>query len=267
MLKKIISYIISFLLVIFITILILFQAMNTTVLNRKYIENKINNSNYYAKLSEKINNNFKNNIMQSGMEEKIFDNIYTEETLKNDFSKILDAIYENKEISIDTTEIKNRLDENIEQYIKESKIKKTDRDKQQIEIFEETIIQNYVSSVYYSISSINVLSNIVKTSNTYFKTAFQISIIATIMLIVLLVLLNYKNKKIVLSYLGTSLIAVGGIIITILLFERLNIDLEHSIINDECLSILVRIFSTNLIEILYKASIGCFLVGLIFLII
>ena len=87
------------------------------------------------------------------------------------------------------------------------------------------------------------------------------------MLIVLLVLLNYKNKKIVLSYLETSLIAVGGIIITILLFERLNIDLEHSIINDECLSILVRIFSTNLIEILYKTSIGCFLVGLIFLII
>ena len=267
MAKKIISYIISFLLVIILIVFTLLQTVKLTILNKSYVENKINNSNYYTELSETINEKFKNYIMQSGMEDRIFENLFTEEKLKNDFSKVLDAIYENKQLSIDTTEIKNKLDDNIEQYLKENKIKKTNKDKEQIATFEEVIIQNYVSSVQYSSSSINSIANIVKIYNSYLKIVLNISIVLTIVLIIVLILLNVKNFKKVLSYIGTSLIATSGLIVIGLIFEKINLNLEHSIIFDETLSIIIRLLVNNVIGILYKISIVSITVGMIFIII
>ena len=267
MAKKIISYIISFLLVIILIVFTLLQTVKLTILNKSYVENKINNSNYYTELSETINEKFKNYIMQSGMEETIFENLFTEETLKNDFENVLDVIYENSELSIDTTKIKNKLDSNIEQYTNENKIKLTATNKQQIAAFEETIIQNYVSSVQYSSSAISYIAKIVQTSNTYIKPALYITTFFAIALIITLILINVKKIKQVFSYIGITLIATGGLIIIGLIFEKTNLNLEHAIILDDTLSILIRLFVSNMVNILYKISIAGIITGMAFIII
>lgn len=266
MAKKIISYTISFLLTVLLLVFTLLQTINLTILNKKYINNKINSSNYYTELSEIINDKFKNYIMQSGMEEKVFENLFTEEKLKNDFKKVLDSIYDNKTFEINTDEIKKQLDTNIEDYINENNIKMADADKQQIETFEEVIIQNYVSSIQYSNSAINYISKIVQLSNKYIKPVLYILFTMIVVLIVTLVLINKKEIKIVLSYIGITLLSIGCLILIGLIFEKVNLNLENAIIIDKAISILIQLFITDLFSILYKINIVSIITGIIFII-
>ena len=251
MTKKIISYIISFILVIFLEIIIICSILNLTLLNKNYVIKQINKNNYYSKLSETINEKFKNHIMQSGMEDEIFKDIYTKDDLQNDFEKVLNKIYENKEIKIDTKEIKEKLNTNIEKYAQEHNIQITVSNREQINTFENTIINEYTSSIQYSNSILDTLAKKMPLIKTQINLYLEISTITAIILIGILILLNKKDKIKAIAYIGTALIATGGIIIVVLVYEKINLNLENSIIFDKTLSVLTKSIVRDIITKLF----------------
>ena len=264
MIRKTISYIISFILVLLLLAIIMFQVFYTTILNKDYVEKEINKSDYYEKLSETINEKFKNYIMQSGMEEVIFEGLYTRETLRNDFEKVLDAVYNNKELEIDTINIREKLDENIKKYASENDIQITVSNSAQITAFEDTIIENYILSIQYSKTGINYLAKGIEKIKTYLNPVKYAVIASFIVLTIVLILINIKEKKKALSYMGITLLAVGGLIIAVLIYEKINLNIENSEILDENLSVLIRLLVRKIFKIFYIISGTCFISGILF---
>ena len=264
MIRKTISYIISFILVLLLLAIIMFQVFYTTILNKDYVEKEINKSDYYEKLSETINEKFKNYIMQSGMEEVIFEGLYTRETLRNDFEKVLDAVYNNKELEIDTIKIREKLDENIKKYASENDIQITVSNSAQITAFEDTIIENYILSIQYSKTGINYLAKGIEKIKTYLNPVKYAVIASFIVLTIVLILINIKEKKKALSYMGITLLAVGGLIIAVLIYEKINLNIENSEILDENLSVLIRLLVRKIFKIFYIISGTCFISGILF---
>ena len=242
----------------------MFQVFCTTILNKDYVEKEINKSDYYEKLSETINEKFKNYIMQSGMEEVIFEGLYTRETLRNDFEKVLDAVYNNKELEIDTIKIREKLDENIKKYASENDIQITVSNSAQITAFEDTIIENYILSIQYSKTGINYLAKGIEKIKTYLNPVKYAVIASFIVLTIVLILINIKEKKKALSYMGITLLAVGGLIIAVLIYEKINLNIENSEILDENLSVLIRLLVRKIFKIFYIISGTCFISGILF---
>ena len=265
MLKKTVSYVISFLLVILLFIVILTSTISTSILNKKYIQKQINKSNYYEELAQDINYKFRNYIMQSGMEEVIFDGLFTDETLKNDLEKVLDAVYNKEKLEIDTTEIREKLNSNIEKYAQENNINLTIQNREQINAFEDTIIDNYLSSIKYSDTVINKLAEVIPVVKTKVNLILVTSIILSIIIIVILFLLNKTEKIKTLTYIGIALISVGGLILIALLYEKISLNLENSIILNKTLSKLLKIIITKTFTKLYIVSGINFIIGIMFL--
>lgn len=254
MVKKAFSYIISFLLVIALFVIVVTGMVSSTILNKGYVIREINESDYYEKLSETINDKFRNYIMQSGMDEVIFEGLFTRETLQKDFNRVLDAVYDEKELSIDTEKIRNKLNDNIEKYAKENNINITETNRNQITAFENTIVENYVESIKYSNTGIKAFTKVIKVMNDIIYNGMAVTITLTIVMIITLALINKDEKNRVLSYLSITLLALGGFIIVFLIYEKINLNIEESIIQDRNLSILIRLFVNKIINRLYIIS-------------
>ena len=76
MVKNIISYILSFIMVALIIAIVAVSFLQTKVLNEDYWKMQMEQNNYYEKLEVTINDGFENYIMQSGMDSSVFEGIY-----------------------------------------------------------------------------------------------------------------------------------------------------------------------------------------------
>ena len=81
---QIIKIVLIMMLSVLISILILTNIVNATILNKTYILDKLDQSNYYSQTKKEIQSNFENYILQSGLQEDVIVNIVTEDKIKKD---------------------------------------------------------------------------------------------------------------------------------------------------------------------------------------
>ena len=122
MVKNIISYILSFIMVALIITIVAVSFLQNKVLNEDYWKIQMEQNNYYEKLEDTVNDGFENYIMQSGMDSSVFEGIYDLDKVKEDTNFIVHAILNNEEFKIDTSTIREKLDNNIRKYIKDYKV-------------------------------------------------------------------------------------------------------------------------------------------------
>ena len=111
--KKAISYIFSFVLVLMLLFLCLLAIVKSTILDEKYMLSKLEEANYYERMNGEIIEQFKNYTIQSGLSDGVLENLFTEDKLKQDINNVIDSIYTGKELEINTSEIRENLKENI----------------------------------------------------------------------------------------------------------------------------------------------------------
>ena len=121
--RKIISYIFSILLVTLMFATIILSMVNAVIFSKSNIKNKMQKVDYYSEISNIIKDSANNYIMQSGFDESIMDSVIPKEKINNDIDKVIDAIYDGKEIDISTEEIRAGLDENVQKYIQQNNYK------------------------------------------------------------------------------------------------------------------------------------------------
>lgn len=251
MVKKIIIYIMNFFLVIFIFTLSSLLIFSNTILNKQYIKEILEKNNYYEKTYYNIQNDFENYILQSGLDKDILNNLYDMEKVNSDINMVIDAIYDGSEIKVDTTKIIQELDDRINEVLKQNNREPEKEEREEIEIFENTIAQVYYDGITYSIDDVKEISNIIKQLKVAIKNIEMILIVVSILELLIILFINKSVRKNA-NTLGIMMLTVGiiGIAIKILIGDR-----THDIL------ILNLAFSASLIDLINSIISKFFILG------
>ncbi len=206
--KKLISYILTFLLVIVLIALVLIACIKEKVLNIDNILQIFDNVNFYENTYKTLNENFSNYIEQSGLDESVIKDIITVEDIKTEIRNCIESIYNNTKYTINKEDIEKRLNENINNYLEENHRKLNSSEENAVSTFVSKISSVYASEVFPIdlISKINInlkkISNIVDIANISLY-------VSVVVLLLLLIIINIKNIMKVLNYIGVSLLSSG----------------------------------------------------------
>ena len=165
--NKLLKYIFAILFYLSLTIVVLINILNSTILSKEYILNKLEESNYYNNIYTEVENNFENYIYQSGLDPIVLENIVSRDKIKEDTNIIISNIYDGSNKNIDLEVVRNNLSTNIDKSLEDRYL--SEENKKAINKFidiiineyEDTIMNtSYSSKINTGISSINNKINI-----------------------------------------------------------------------------------------------------------
>lgn len=231
----------------------------STILDKEYVIQKLEETNFYAETYKLVESNFENYIYQSGLDEEVLKNICTEEKVKQDINIMLSNIYEGTNQKIDTTEIANNLNENIDK----SGIKNK-QNESAIQQFVAHICDEYTNTLVhtkYETQINNIYKKVTETLDQIYE------IILIVLLIDLIAIIAINNKKISkdIQHLGISLLATSA-------FELSILQIINSKINIQGIKIFNDVFSKSVVTIIQEImnqiaslALGTLVISIIFI--
>lgn len=238
---KILINILKFIIMLILVVCILFFGIKnivlSTIMDKDYVLNKLEETNFYSGTYELVESGFENYIAQSGLEEVVLNNICTEEKIKNDIGIIINNIYNGTNEEIDTTEIANNLNANIDKLDV-----RTSQNKSALDKFVQQICTEYKNTILNTKyeNTINEILN--KTTNLLEKLQTIVTIV-TIISVICLILLNIKNISKLVGNIGTVLLSSSVTILVV-------INLINANINISAIKLLNNVFSSSIVTIL-----------------
>ena len=238
---KIVINILKFIIMLILVVCILFFGIKniilSTIMDKDYVLNKLEETNFYSGTYELVESGFENYIAQSGLEEEVLNNICTEEKVKKDIGVIINNIYNGTNEEIDTTEIANNLNANIDKLDV-----RTSQNKSALDKFVQQICTEYKNTILNTKyeNTINEILN--KTTNLLEKLQTIVTIV-TIISVICLILLNIKNISKLVGNIGTVLLSSS---VTILVA----INLINANINISAIKLFNNVFSSSIVTIL-----------------
>ena len=235
--NKLLKYIFAIILYLSLTIVVLINILNSTILSKEYILNKLEESNYYNNIYTEVENNFENYIYQSGLDPIVLENIVSRDKIKEDTNIIISNIYDGNNKVIDLEVVRNNLSTNIDKSLEDRYL--SEENKKAINKFIDIIINEYEDTIMNTDYSSKINTGI-SSINNKINMINIIMIILVIISILSLILLNIKKKRRKLSIFGIPLLALGLLLITIYLYIILNIDINNIVILNDAISIAVH---------------------------
>lgn len=260
---KVLTNIIKFILMIILTISMIsigiITIISSTILDKNYVTEKLEETDFYKQTYELVVSNFENYIYQSGLDENVLENICTEEKVKQDLNIILSNIYEGTDKKIDTTEISEKLNKNID----DSGIK-TSKNKDAIDKFVQHITEEYTDTLIHTKYENKINQYYTKIINILNKIN-NISIITFIVTIILIIIINKAKVSKILRNIGIALLATGmfNIVANQIILSKVNVA-GIKIFNDTFSNSIVTIIQDILTKIL-NIGIGAIVVSILFL--
>lgn len=245
MFKKIVSYFFTFILIIQLIITSGVLIAQSTVLDKKYVLKVLEETDYYAKTKENVQNAFGNYILQSGLDEKVIDNLFEDTKLREDIDNVINCIYDNTALDVETKSIEEKLQSRIDEVLKEHN-KRLDRDEEKaIEKFVTAIKDAYVNEVAYSTSIVTKVANVLNNQIKPLISVGAITAVASLVVIVLIMLIINRSK--VLSYFGISLFAAGGLITLVPIVVRVSVNIDTLLmLNSSFSEMIIKLISSTL---------------------
>ncbi len=251
--NKLLKYIFAIILYLSLTIVVLINILNSTILSKEYILNKLEESNYYNNIYTEVENNFENYIYQSGLDPIVLENIVSRDKIKEDTNIIISNIYDGSNKNIDLEVVRNNLSTNIDKSLEDRYL--SEENKKAINKFIDIIINEYEDTIMNTDYSSKINTGI-SSINNKINMINIIMIILVIISILSLILLNIKKKRRKLSIFGIPLLALGLLLITIYLYIILNIDINNIVILNDAISIAVHyILNGIVVKFLINGSI------------
>lgn len=240
---KIVINILKFIIMLILVVCILFFGIKnivlSTIMDKDYVLNKLEETNFYSGTYELVESGFENYIAQSGLEEEVLNNICTEEKVKKDIGVIINNIYNGTNEEIDTTEIANNLNANIDKLDV-----RTSQNKSALDKFVQQICTEYKNTILNTKYENTIHEILNKTTNLLEKLQTIVTIV-TIISVICLILLNIKNISKLVGNLGTVLLSSS---ITILVA----INLINANINISAIKLFNNVFSSSIVTILQE---------------
>lgn len=264
MVKNIISYILSFIMVALIIAIVAVSFLQNKVLNEDYWKMQMEQNNYYEKLEDTVNDGFENYIMQSGMDSSVFEGIYDLDKVKEDTNSIVHAILNNEEFKIDTSTIREKLDNNIRNYIKDNKVLINKATENQIRNFEDAIVSTYTNSVSYSSSIMKSISNVIGKTKIIMQKVYVWIVTLLVIDIAIVIALNIKNMRNIFKIIAVIAFSIAGLSVVGIVLEKNFLGIQSLTVLNDNFSILVQIFVKEIYEILYITTAVGTALGVIF---
>lgn len=221
---KIVINILKFIVMLVLVLCVLFFGLKniafSTILNKDYVLNKLEETNFYSGTFELVKSGFENYIAQSGLEEEALNNICTEEKVKNDIGIIINNIYNGTNEDIDTTEIANNLNANIDKLNV-----RTPQNQKALDKFVDQICTEYKDTILntkYENTIHNALNKVIQ----IMEKLQTIILIVTIIGIICIILLNVKNIYKLVGNIGTILFSSSLVILIAIKLLNVNVNIS-----------------------------------------
>ena len=216
---NILKVIVMMLLTVCLGVVTIKNVITSTILNKQYVLQKLDETNFYSEMHKIVETNFENYINQSGLDEEVLNNICTQEKVKKDINIIISNIYDGTNEEIDTTEISEKLNFNID----EQNVR-TSQNNSAIDEFVKHICESYKDSIINTKYE-NVLNGTYKKIFKALEKIEQIIIIILIVSIIFLVILNIKNISKVIANFATILFSTSLLqfVFTVAIKSKVNI--------------------------------------------
>ena len=236
--KKVILYILSFILSLGIFAMLTLFIFSNTLLNKQYVLGILEKNNYYEKTYANIQEGINNYAMQSGLEQEVFRGLYTKEKVIKDINQVVDFIYDNKEAKISVEEIKGELDNRIYNVLEEHQKVPKQKEKESIQKLEDVISETYVNGIVYSSEIVEKINEPLQKIMQSMPKVFMASIV---FVCILLLVMGIVSKKAIFSYLGISFITSGvlSVLLQLLVGDRVHYILILNTAFSECVRYMI----------------------------
>ena len=264
---KVIGNIIKFILAIILTICIIVcigvNVASSTILNKDFVLQKLDETNYYANIYTAVESDFENYIYQSGLDEEVLENIVTPEKIENDTKVIINNIYDGTDEQIDITEIENNLRTNIEQSLN-GNLSATQ--KKMVDEFINKITEQYQDTMTSTSYEDNIY-NILTKGMTIIKLVNVASIIGIVVSAIIILVISFRRVWSGFMFIVSSAIASGVFYIFANILINAKVRIENITILNDAISITLREVLTSILNQLTTTGIIITIVGVIILIV
>ena len=175
---------------IFITILTIclialgaITVASSTVLDKNYVIQKLEETDFYSGTYKLVESNFEKYIYQSGLDEDVLKSICTEDKVKNDINLMLSNIYDGTNKTIDTAEISTNLNTNIDKLGI-----KTKQNEKAINEFVTHICNEYTDTLVHSKYE-NQINNVYKKAINNLNKVYNAILIVTVVDLILILII------------------------------------------------------------------------------
>ena len=237
---KVLVNLLKFIFIMILTVAIiglgLFAIAFSTVLNKDYVVQKLEETDFYSGTYKLVESNFENYIYQSGLDEEVLKEICSQDKVKKDINIMLNNIYSGTNQSIDTTEISEKLNANIDK----SGIKNK-QNESAINEFVKHICQEYTDTLVHSKyeTEINKMYNKI---NTLLNKVYNTLLIVFFIDLILIIIINKKKISKDIQALGIALMSASMFQIVACQIITSNVDVKNiKIFNDVFSNCLVTI--------------------------
>ena len=245
---KVLLNLLKFIFIMILTVAIiglgLFAIAFSTVLNKDYVVQKLEETDFYSGTYKLVESNFENYIYQSGLDEEVLKEICSQDKVKKDINIMLNNIYSGTNQSIDTTEISEKLNANIDK----SGIKNK-QNESAINEFVKHICQEYTDTLVHSKyeTEINKMYNKI---NTLLNKVYNTLLIVFFIDLILIIIINKKKISKDIQALGIALMSASMFQIVACQIITSNVDVKNiKIFNDVFSNCLVTIIQDVLNKI------------------
>ena len=260
--KKAISYVLSFVLVLMLLSLCLLAIVKSTILDEKYMISKLEEANYYERMNGEIIEQFKNYTIQSGLSDGVLENLFTEDKLKQDINNVINSIYTGEALEISTSEIRENLKENILAEV-EKEGKTVDFEDEAMEEYLKAIESAYESQVSYSTSTINSIGSTFGKIISLAKTAQTILVTVIVVVAILLIAINIK-VIFGLNYIAISGMASGLFILVSRIMLEHSTDLKNIMVINQATSNVIQLIINDVLTKITIIGVILLVIGLVF---
>lgn len=245
---KVLINLLKFIFIMILTVAIIGLGLVTiafsTVLNKDYVVQKLEETDFYSGTYKLVESNFENYIYQSGLDEEVLKEICSQDKVKKDINIMLNNIYSGTNQSIDTTEISEKLNANIDK----SGIKNK-QNESAINEFVKHICQEYTDTLVHSKyeTEINKMYNKI---NTLLNKVYNTLLIVFVIDLILIIIINKKKISKDIQALGIALMSASIFQIVACQIITSNVDVKNiKIFNDVFSNCLVTIIQDVLNKI------------------
>ena len=262
---KVLTNLLKFILIVVLAVcsiaIGIIQIVTQTVLNKNYIIQKMEETNFYSETYKLVQSNFEKYIEQSGFEENILENICTEEKVKQDINLMISNIYEGANKTIDITEISDNLNANIDKLnIRDSKNQKA------IEQFVEHICQEYTDTLVHTKYE-NDINKFYKEIVIKKDKIEKIVIIALVIDVIVILIVNNKNIEKDFQSIGTAIFSSSAFELIACQIINLRVSIKGIKIFNDAFSDMIVAIIQNVISKVVSFGIATLMIAIILIII
>lgn len=231
----------------------------STILDKNYVMQKLEETNFYADTYKLVESNFENYIYQSGLDEEALKNICTEEKVKQDINIMLSNIYDGTNQEIDTTEIANNLNSNIDQLGIKNK-----QNESAIQQFVTHICDEYTDTLVHTKYETQI-NDIYKKAIEALDQIYEIILIVLAVDIIAIIAINNKKISKDIQHLGIALFATSAFELSVWQIITSKIDIQGiKIFNDVFSKSIVTIIQEIMNQIA-SLALGTLVISVIFI--